>query len=588
MPLIGTAGHVDHGKSTLVLALSGRDPDRWAEEKRRGLTIDLGFAWADIGGGVEVSFIDVPGHERYLKNMLAGVDAIDIAILVVAANEGWMPQTEEHLAVLDLLGVSSGVVALTKVDMVDGEIAELVSAEVDDKLEGTTLAGSVVVPLAAPNRTGISELRAELLRLCQELVPPDGERPRLWVDRSFSVPGAGTVVTGSLLGGILEVGDEVRIYPGSDTARIRSLQSHEEDVARALPGTRVAVSLVGPEVSDVGRGDMVAREGQWRTTDRLIVSIRPARYVDEITSRGAYQLHIGTATLNARILKLAGDRALISVDRPVAAAMGDRFILRDTGRRRVVAGGAVLDPAPSPGSLTARLDAEEPQDTRAARLLELRGMDRLADIVNDSGGGTPQDAVIVDEVVVSSSRLRQLRGAAEQKVRLDHESRPMRSGIPMATLAGALSAPRAIVERAVQESTLLEVRGPDVAFKDHEASLDSGAARVWDEARSKLSAGLAVPTVGELEVETELLHLLIRRGALVRVSENLVYLPDQIAEIIGIVAGLEFPFGVGEFKDALGLSRKYAVPILEWLDDGGYTIRRGEGRFPGTRLGSGG
>ena len=588
MPLIGTAGHVDHGKSTLVLALSGRDPDRWAEEKRRGLTIDLGFAWADIGGGVEVSFVDVPGHERYLKNMLAGVDAIDVAILVVAANEGWMPQTEEHLAVLDLLGVSSGVVAMTKVDTVDERTAELVRDDVGRKLAGTSLAGSVVIPVAAPSGTGIDDLRAELLRLSQALTPPNGERPRLWVDRSFSVPGAGTVVTGSLLGGGFATGDLVRIYPGSHTARIRSLQSHEKDVARALPGTRVAVSLVGLDVSEVGRGDMVASDGQWRTTDRLVVSIRPARYIDEISARGAHQMHIGTATLNARILKLDGDRALISIDRPVPAAMGDRFILRDTGRRRVIAGGAVLDPAPSSASLTARIDAQEPSDRRAARLLEVRGMDRLADIVNDSGGGSPADSVIVGDLVMSPSRLKQLMAAAEDKVRLEHEKRPMRGGIPMATLAGALNAPRSIVERAVADSTLLEVRGPDVALKEHEASLDPDKAKVWEEARSRLSAGLAVPTVGELEVETELLHLLIRRGDLVRVSENLVYLPDQIAGIIGVVAGLDVPFGVGDFKDALGLSRKYAVPILEWLDERGYTIRRGEGRFPGPGSGSGG
>ncbi len=588
MPLIGTAGHVDHGKSTLVLALSGRDPDRWAEEKRRGLTIDLGFAWADIGGGVEVSFVDVPGHERYLKNMLAGVDAIDIAILVVAANEGWMPQTEEHLAVLDLLGVTSGVVALTKVDTVDGPTAGLVTSEVDEKLAGTSLEGSVVVPVAAPSGTGINQLRAELLRLCRAVSLPEGERPRLWVDRSFSVPGAGTVVTGSLLGGELAVGEEVRVYPGSHTARIRSLQSHEKDVDRAVPGTRVAVSLVGLDVSDVARGDMVARVGQWRIADRLVVSMRPARYVEEVSPRGAYQMHIGTATLNARILKLTGDRALISVDRQVPTAAGDRFILRDTGRRRVIAGGAVLDPSPSPASLTARLEPGVSPDTSAACLLDLRGMDRLADLVNDSGGGRPEAAVIVGDLVVSSSRLKQLMTAAEQKVRLDHEERPLRGGVPIATLAGALDAPRSVVEKAILESTMLEVRGPVVAVKDHEASLDPDAARVWDRVRAVLSTGLAVPTVGELEVEKELLHLLIRRGELVRVSDNLVYLPDQIAAIIKTAANLEAPFGVGEFKDAIGLSRKYAVPILEWLDDRGYTVRRGEGRFPGPGSGSGG
>ncbi|CAN5740930.1 selenocysteine-specific translation elongation factor [soil metagenome] len=588
MPLIGTAGHVDHGKSTLVLALSGRDPDRWAEEKRRGLTIDLGFAWADIGSGMEVSFVDVPGHERYLKNMLAGVDAIDIAILVVAANEGWMQQTEEHLAVLDLLEVTRGVVAMTKVDIVDESTAELVKIEVVEKLAGTSLEGSVVVPVAAPSGTGITELQAELLRLCRGLPSPDGERPRLWVDRSFSVPGAGTVVTGSLLGGGFAPGDEVRVYPGSHTARIRSLQSHERDVDVAFPGTRVAVSLVGLEVSDVTRGDMVAKVGQWRNTDRMVASIRPARYVDEITLRGAYQMHLGTETLNATILKLAGDRALISVDRPVPAAMGDRFILRDTGRRRVVAGGVVLDPVPSPGSLTAELDAREPPDTRATRLIEVRGLDRLANLVNDSGGGTPHDAAIVGDLVVSSSRLEQLVAVAEDAVRLDHEERPMRGGIPIATLAGSLDAPRSILERAVLESPLLEVRGPDVAMKVHQASLDTEATKVWDGARSSLSAGLDVPTVGELGIGTELLHLLIRRGDLVRISENLVYLPDQIADIVGVVATLDVPFGVGEFKDALGLSRKYAVPILEWLDDHGHTVRRSDGRFPGPVSGSGG
>jgi selenocysteine-specific elongation factor len=587
MPLIGTAGHVDHGKSTLIRALSGRDPDRWAEEKRRGLTIDLGFAWADLGDGNEVSFVDVPGHERYLKNMLAGVDAIDVAILVIAANEGWMPQTEEHLAVLDLLDVRRGLVALTKTDLVVPEEIETVTATIEEKLAGTTLAGSSIIPLSVPDGSGIGDIKAELLRLCAEVDEPTSDRARLWVDRSFTIAGTGTVVTGSLLGGNLATDDRVRIYPGDTTARIRSLQSHERDVSNATPGRRVAVSLVGVDVEAVGRGDMLGFESQWRTTTRLATSIRTARYVDELPARGAFQLHIGTTTVNARILKRDGDRALLSTGRPIPAAFGDRFVLRDTGRRLVVAGGTVLDPSPGRGSLGTELEPQLSADIAASHLLRLRGIDTLVHIRNDSGGGTPEDAVVVDELVLSLAHFNDIVGRSEEIVRRDHAERPMRPGTSLATLTGRVGAEPAVVENAVRASDLLELRGPDVALAQHTATLDEKAESVWGEARELLQGGLSVPPVSDLGLTDELVHLLVRRGDLVRVSETLVFLGDQIKQIVEATASLSHPFGVGEFKEALGLSRKYSVPLLEWLDDNGYTIRRAEGRVPGPELRSG-
>lgn len=584
MPLIGTAGHVDHGKSTLIRALSGRDPDRWAEEKRRGLTIDLGFAWADLGDGNEVSFVDVPGHERYLKNMLAGVDALDVAILVIAANEGWMPQTEEHLAVLDLLEVPRGLVALTKTDLVDPGEIEVVSAAIEERLAGTTLAGSSIVPLSAQDGSGIEDVKAGLLRLCEQVDAPVSHRARLWVDRSFTVAGTGTVVTGSLLGGNLAIDDRVRIYPGATTARIRSLQSHEKDVSNADPGRRVAVSLVGVDVGDIDRGDMLGFEDQWRTTRRLATSIRMARYVDDLPDKGAYQLHIGTATVNTRILKRDGDRAVLSTSRPLPAAFGDRFVLRDTGRRLVVAGGTVLDPAPVRGSMGADLDPESSPEVTASRLLQLRGIDRLVHITNDSGGGKPDDAVVVDDLLLSSARFNDIMVRCEGIVRSEHEARPMRPGTPLATLAGKIAAPHAVVENAVRASHLLEIRGPDVALIDHRATLDEQSESRWKHARELLTSDLSVPPVADLGLTDELVHLLVRRGDLVRVNETLVFLGEQIEQIVEAAAGLDYPFGVGEFKEALGLSRKYSVPLLEWLDNNEYTIRRVDGRVPGPKL----
>ena len=579
MPLIGTAGHVDHGKSTLIQRLTGRDPDRWEEEKRRGLTIDLGFAWTTLGD-IEASFVDVPGHERYLKNMLAGIEAIDVALFVVAADEGWMPQSEEHLAVLDLLGVDRGVVAVTKTDLVEEDLVELVAVETTEKLAGSSLDGAMVLPVSATTGRGMDELVNELADLVSGVSPRDLGRPRLWVDRSFSAAGAGTVVTGSLLDGELAVDDPVIVYPQGLNARIRGIQSHEQPVERVGPGRRVALNLARLDRTEISRGDMVGLPGQWESSHRFLVSLQPARYVEELPSRGAYQLHMGSSAHGVTIVGSKGARALLQAERPIPMAVGDRFILRDTGRKLVVAGGRVLDPSPGATreALATSVDPDQPPDRIAATLLRIRGSDTLQRLAAHSGGGRPGDAIRAGRVAIDPARFDVLRTRAEKLVRQHHRRHPLRVGVPLATLASRLGLDQEAAEAVVESSEILERRGPDVAVAGRSVELDPSQEDQWKEARRRLAAGLAVPTVAELGLDPELVHLLLRRGDLVRLSDALVFLPDQIEEIRRLLARMPPDFTVADFRDAAGVSRKYAVPILEWADREGLTTRRGDTR----------
>jgi selenocysteine-specific elongation factor len=341
MPVIGTAGHVDHGKSTLIEALTGRDPDRWDEEKERGLTIDLGFAWTTLGDGTEVGFVDVPGHERFIKNMLAGIDAIDVALFVVAADEGWMPQSEEHLAVLDLLGISKGVIALTRADIVDTDTADLAELEVQDRVAGTVLENAPIIRTGAPAGLGVSEIRDALAEALEGIPARSGNRPRLWIDRAFTIGGAGTVVTGTLVGGPVEVGDQLVVWPGEDRVRIRTIQSHETGHERLDPGRRAALNLAGTTRDRVPRGAMLGRPADWEPTTRFLADLRAIRDLTEpLRDRGAYQLHVGSSAVPARLRLVEGPSlettgvAAIEAQRAIPLRVGDRFILREVGRIR--------------------------------------------------------------------------------------------------------------------------------------------------------------------------------------------------------------------------------------------------------------
>ena len=398
--VIGTAGHVDHGKSALIQALTGIDPDRLAEEKARGLTIDLGFAWTTLPSGREVGFVDVPGHERFVHNMLAGVGGIGCALFVVDASEGWRPQSAEHLAILDLLGVPAGVVALTKVDLVDAATRDRVAAEVGERLRGTTLDGAEVVATAAPSGVGIAQLAAALDAALDRLgEPPDRGRPRLPVDRVFTMRGSGTVVTGTLSGGSLRAQGEAELLPGGRRVRVRGLQGHGRPLAEATPARRVAVNLAGVATDEVVRGEVLVLPGQWAATGVADVRLRClAAAPGPLRARGAYLVYAGAAESAARLQPLdatevgPGGDALVRLhlERPLVLDVFEPLVLRDSGRDETVGGGIVLDPFP-PGVVrgtAARVRRTEELEAREAagrpglleRVLAERGVVPLADL----------------------------------------------------------------------------------------------------------------------------------------------------------------------------------------------------------------
>lgn len=594
MPVIGTAGHVDHGKSTLVAALTGRDPDRWREEKERGLTIDLGFAWTRLGRG-EVSFVDVPGHERFIKNMLAGTEGFDAALLAVAADEGWMPQSEEHLAVLEALNVSRGVVALTKADRVDEDLAELAALEVSERLAGTALDGAAIVPVSAVTGEGMERLRGELAQVADACPVRDEGRPRLWVDRSFTVAGTGTVVTGTLVGGGLAVGDPVEFYPGGWKSRIRSLQSHETERRTARPGSRTAVGLAGLERGKTERGAMLGRPGEWVPSRRLLALLRRARYLDRpLTGRGAYQMHLGSGTWTIRLRPVAeaeaetgpGEQlAVLELDRPAPVRIGDRFVVRDSGRRLIAGGGRVLEPTAPPGKVRAgwavrlrgALDGSSGQ--RADALLEGRGMEKSGVLAAHSGGGAPAKGLAAGEIFLAKERAARLAEQARRTVASYHRDNPLRPGIPKASLASRLGVGAGALAALLSWEPALEERGSAVAETGFAPALREGEDAEWERIRRELrEAGLQAPRVAELRADPELVHILVREGRLVRISDQLVYLPEQIEELWERLGDLPERFTVAAFRDAMGLTRKYAVPLLEWLDGSGATVRHGDER----------
>jgi selenocysteine-specific elongation factor len=580
MPIIGTAGHVDHGKSTLVTALTGRDPDRWAEEKERGLTIDLGFAWADLGEGHEVGFVDVPGHERFIKNMLAGVGGVDVGLLVVAADEGWMPQTEEHMAVLDLLDVASGVIAITRIDLVDADGVELVHLEVADQVAGTVLEAWPIVAVSAVSGAGMDQLRGALRDQLAVVAVPDLARPRLWIDRSFVIAGAGVVVTGTLVDGVLTRDTPMLLYPSRREVRIRGLQSHEQTTETAHPGSRTAVNLTGIDRNDAKRGTMLGRPGGFIVTSRVLATVAAVRSLAEpLTDRGAYHFHLGTASVPARVRFLDEGTALLRLWGEVATTMGDRFILRETGRRAVVGGGRILDPGPSGRPAAAdiallRSAVDGDADARATALLRVHGVLPAWHVAAASAGGTAEGLAAGGLLLTVDRAVRYLEGAVTGTRRFQ-AANPMRPGIPKQTLASEIGVDAETLDALLATTTELVEAGAFIHTPDFASVVEDPA---WEPARETLSASLAVPRASQIGLDMESLHARIRSGDLVRVGDDLVYLPEQIAAVLTSLDDVAQPFTVGDFRDRLGLTRRQAVPLLEWLDAQGWTRRDGDVR----------
>ncbi len=603
--VIATAGHVDHGKSSLIMRLTGTDPDRWAEEKRRGLTIDLGYAWCTLPSGRDIAFVDVPGHERFIANMLAGVGPVPLVLFVVAADEGWRRQSEEHLQILDVLGVTEGVVALTKRDLVDDETLRIAGDEVRERLAGTGLAHAAVVPVSSTTGAGVDGLRAALDEMLASAPVPGGARARLFVDRVFTMKGAGTVATGTLTGDCLTVGDEVEIYPTGRRARLRALQTHGTAEDHACPVSRVAVNLVGTDRGALRRGDVLGRVGDWRPTRTFEAGLRPVRGLDHpVTSRGAFKVYAGAAEADAT-LRVYGTSALqsgeeafvrIRLSRPLTLDVFDRFVVREAGRRETVAGGVVLDPAPPPRSgaepghrLAARAAATRPE--LAALLVTERGAVEATEVALSAGTPATTEGWLVDDEVRSAAEV-----ALRSALTTHHAAHPLAEGLDLAAARRAVGdslrasgAPRepgaieAVIAGLASAGEIVKTAAT-VRASEHRASLDDSAVDV-NELLEAIGGGRETtpPTVRELQLAgfpRDVIEAAARAGLVVRITPDLVVTPSLAARAEAAVRAAGGGITVSAFRETMGTSRKYAVPMLEWLDRRGITRREGDLRFP--------
>jgi selenocysteine-specific elongation factor len=608
LQVVATAGHVDHGKSSLVARLTGIDPDRWEEEKRRGLTIDLGFAWMTLPSGREIGFVDVPGHERFIRNMLAGMGAVRLVLFVVAADEGWKPQSEEHLEIVDVLGASAGVVVLTKADLVDDGLLQERQAQVEEKLAGTALDSAPMIAISSVTDRGVPDLIEALDRMVTDAPPPEmGERPRMHIDRSFSIKGAGTVVTGTLTSGTLSAGDEVAILPAGLTARVRTLQTHKREVETARPVSRVATNLAGLQRDSVARGDVLVRPGQWRVTRTIDVQLKPVRSLSHpVTERGAYKVYAGSSERDAR-LRLFDTRSLapggeafarLTLTEPVVAARGDRFVLREAGRRETVGGGVVLDPHPpervdadATARLRARLEARD--EDLPSLLVRERGSIRSSELTQLTGAH-PADlkgASLLSGWWISEEVRSSVEGAVLAALDELHGSSPLRPGMEQEELrervvSSVRASPdvAAAVVAAMERDGLVERRGTLVRRAGHEVTLGDRE----PEARALVDLVArgepTPPTQVELEgrgFPRELIEACVSTGRLARVSAEVLLTPSFLAraeQVASEEAARPEGLTVSRFREILGTTRKYALPILGSLDERGVTRRDGDVR----------
>jgi selenocysteine-specific elongation factor len=606
MHVVGTAGHVDHGKSSLVQALTGIDPDRFEEEKRRGLTIDLGFAWLTLPSGREVGIVDVPGHERFIKNMLAGAGGISVCLFVVAANEGWMPQSSEHLAAIEVLGIEAGVVAVTKADAVDDDLLELAVAEVEEHLTGTCLQDSPIVCCSAHTGAGLEELKKNLDEVLSSApASVDVSRPRLFVDRVFTISGAGTVVTGTLAGGSFTVGDQVQIVPGNRTARVRAIQTHKKKVENIGPGNRVALNLAGLQRQGAERGDAVVKDGHWQAT-KLVhadVEVLPARITGikhVLTEKGAHLLHVGSAETPVRI-KLLEDSELnpgthglaeLRLRHPLALARGDRFVLRDAGRSLTFGGGEILDPLATTMrrksrrgiEILHRLKSSEPSQALAA-LVDMEGIVAVPEALMRAGVASPGPGVVLlGSALVSERRLEELSASLRSELERHHAQSALEKGMARETLRAALKLESDTFDALVERLEDVVSEGPIVRLSNFFVQLSSDQERMRDETVATIEAtGFSPPMTNDLPADAGLLRALSAAGELVKIDD--FYLTRALATEARarVRARIEEsgPLTVAEIRDLLGTSRRYAVPLCEWLDDSGATRRRGDVRALG-------
>jgi selenocysteine-specific elongation factor len=620
--ILGTAGHIDHGKTTLIRALTGVDCDRLPEEKTRGITIELGFAPMDLPSGLRLGIVDVPGHERLVRTMVSGATGIDLVLFVVAADEGIMPQSREHLAICDLLGVKRGVIALTKIDAVDAELAELARLDVEEAIQGSCLAGAPVVPVSATTGEGLPELRAALERIARESPPRTIREGAAWlpVDRVFTMRGFGTVVTGTLRGGTFEEGAPAEVFPegGSESfpTRVRGLQMHGEATKRVLPGSRCAMNLHGVEVQSVPRGSVVATPGRLAYRARVDVEIRLLPGAARLKDGGALTVHVGTAERLARVRLLdrarlePGDHAFAELRfaTPLVIVEGERFIARGFARTSegawTIGGGHVLDVAP--------VHARRARTTRLGELETLAGEDRTAALavrLRRAGVRGVEEETLLREVRsiegipgvriaeghwMDRDAFDELREKVVAAVEAQHRSQPLEPTVGLASIVAELdlkapeSALRAALDAAVEadelesETTGYRRPGHRVQVADPEESR-----RIVETIRG---AGLAPPTIDALArtIGQEprqlrpLLEHLVREGELVRVTSDLFFSRPAIEDLRDRVTAYlreQGSIDPAAYKELTGQTRKHTVPLMEFFDAEKVTLRRGNIRL---------
>jgi len=625
--IVGTAGHIDHGKSTLVEALTGTNPDRLEEEKRRGITIDLGFAFLDLGAA-RLGFVDVPGHERFVRNMLAGVGGINLVVLVIAADESIKPQTREHFDICRLLGIPRGIVAVTKSDLVDTDVLGLVRLEAEEFVRDSFLEGAPIVAVSARTGAGLDDLKRELLRAAQSVPAKDESRHfRLPIDRAFAMKGFGTVVTGTLVSGTVKIEDEVELYPAGRRVRVRGLQSGGEPVERAVAGQRTAVNLAGVEREEIERGMVLAPAGIFEATRRLDARISLLGSARGLKNHARVHFHQGTAEAVAELVLLDGNTTLapgksalaqLRLDKPVLLLPGDRFILRQFSPVVTIGGGVVLD---------ARAPRHRTGDAAVGPFLETleRGKSEeiLAVLASTSPEGLSFQQAIARtgwtgaQVLQTAGKLvaaKELRAVSQQPfviattkavahsganlrkaIEEFHRANPLLPGIPKQELRGRVGKTSdeifaAALEDLVKAGTVA-VSGDLVQRAGREIALSAEEARAKELIEKEFErAGLTVPSFAavleKLPVESQraqkILQILLREKVLVKVAEDLVFHRAAVGRLRETLAKYRKEHGerlpIPAFKELTGITRKYAIPLLEYLDRERVTRRVGDER----------
>ncbi len=621
--IVGTAGHIDHGKSALVAALTGTHPDRLEEEKRRGITIDIGFAFLTLGE-IRIGFVDVPGHERFVRNMLAGAGGIDLVLLVVAADESVKPQTREHFDICRLLGIRSGVIALTKSDLAEPDVRGLAKLEVEDLVRGSFLEGAPIIEVSAKTGDGLDALKQALASAAQSVPGKDATRHfRLPIDRAFVMKGFGTVVTGTLVSGSVRTEDEVELFPQQRRVRVRGLHSGGSAVTQAVAGQRTAVNLAGVELEELHRGMALAAPGRFLPTRRLDVRLELLASAPPLKNRSRVHFHHGTTETIAEVALIEGEKlapgqsafAQLRLSEPILAMPADRFIIRRFSPVTTIGGGAVLDPlAPlhrrkdanvipflstlersEKDAILAMLASAEPRGLSLARLISRTGWlesEAREAISRHAANGTL--AILEEEplTVIPASAVAALVPRIRKELENFHRANPLVVGIPKEDLRSRTAAKPEIFRAALAQlaaaraitlsGDLVQSAGREIALLPEEARAKELIAAEFDR------AGLAVPrfeeVLGKLPVEKQraqkILQLLLREKVLVKIAEDLVFHQSAVARLREMIANYKKTRGpklpIGAFKDLTGVTRKYAIPLLEYLDRERVTRRVGD------------